>query len=248
MSEDKGILQATADFVADIPSKIAEIIAPDNTSEEKDTHQESAPRKENTKDQKTDTSNDHPSPKKMDRKSVEKADRNFEKDFGETTQLDLTNNERSEKMDKVNSLENYEKSYTTQAKDMDLDESDVTTVGHDVTVDDEKLRQHSESFLTASGNKTHIENPSVFDYVKEEDPKDFGSPSPNNRKEKGEEDEKYQPSLAESTGEVLIDAELAVEKAATTVVQKAGDAVGAATEFIKDKAEAITHAMTSEEN
>ena len=110
--------------------------------------------------------------------------------------------------------ENEKEDETTQMNNKD--DSDVTTVGVDVSVDDSKLHRHSQSVLTESGNKTHLENPSVFDYVKQEDSKDFGTPIPTRQNNKVEE-EKHQQSLLETTENAFINAEHAVENVAAKV-------------------------------
>jgi len=113
--------------------------------------------------------------------------------------------------------ENEKEDKTTQMNNKD--DSDVTTVGVDVSVDDSKLHKYSQSVLTASGNKTQLDNPSVFDYVKQEDSKDFGTPIPSRQnKEAEEEKEKHPQSLLETTENVIINAEHAVEHAIENIV------------------------------
>jgi len=141
--------------------------------------------------------------------------------------------------------ENEKEDDTTQVNNKDIGE--ITTIGVDVSVDDSKLHRHSESVLTESGNKTHLENPSVFDYVKQEDSKDFGTPvqSRQNKEEK-EGDNEEQHSLLETAGNVIVNAEHAVENVASSVYHTTEDALGTATEFVKEKAVAVTHMVESE--
>ena len=140
--------------------------------------------------------------------------------------------------------ENEKEDETTQMNNKD--DSDVTTVGVDVSVDDSKLHRHSQSVLTESGNKTHLENPSVFDYVKQEDSKDFGTPIPSRQNKEEKDGNEEQHSLLETAGNVIVNAEHTVENVASNVYHTTESALGTATEFVKEKAEVVTHMLESE--
>ena len=140
--------------------------------------------------------------------------------------------------------ENEKEDTTTQANNKD--ESDVTTIGVDVSVDDSKLHSHSQSVLTESGNKTHLENPSVFDYVKQQDSKDFGTPIPSRQNKEEKNGNEEQHSLLETAGNVIVNAEHTVENVASNVYHTTESALGTATEFVKEKAGVVTHMLESE--
>merc|ERR1712100_914167 len=136
--------------------------------------------------------------------------------------------------------ENEKEDTTTQANNKD--ESEVTTIGVDVSVDDSKLHSHSQSVLTESGNKTHLDNPSVFDYVKQEDSKDFGTPIPTRQNNKVEE--KHQQSLLETTENAFINAEHAVENVAAKVYHTPEHAIVDAEHAAEDAFENIVDSVS----